>query len=74
MTLVIETAEAVQHAHMRGVLHRDLKPANILINARGHPHITDFGLAKRMESDTEITASGTIMGTPAYMVPSRPTA
>ena len=54
---------------MRGILHRDLKPANILIDAQGHPHITDFGLAKLIESDVELTASGAIMGTPSYMSP-----
>jgi WD40 repeat protein len=69
VALLIETAKAVHHAHMRGILHRDLKPANILIDAQGHPHITDFGLAKLMESDVELTASGAIMGTPAYMSP-----
>ena len=68
-TLLAETAEAVHHAHMRGILHRDLKPANILVDAEGHPHVTDFGLAKRVEADVEMTASGAILGTPAYMSP-----
>ncbi len=54
---------------MRGILHRDLKPANILIDAQGHPHVTDFGLAKRVQADLEMTASGAILGTPAYMSP-----
>ena len=67
-TLLAETAEAVHHAHMRGILHRDLKPANILIDAEGHPHVTDFGLAKLIESDVELTVSGAIMGTPVLHV------
>jgi tetratricopeptide (TPR) repeat protein/tRNA A-37 threonylcarbamoyl transferase component Bud32 len=71
--LMAETAEAVHHAHMRGILHRDLKPANILIDAEGHPHVTDFGLAKLIESDVELTASGAIMGTPSYMSPEQAT-
>lgn len=67
--LVADVAEAVAHAHSRGILHRDLKPANILVDAEGHPHILDFGLAKRIESDVEMTATGAILGTPAYMAP-----
>ena len=67
--LLAEAAEAVHHAHMRGILHRDLKPANILVDDQGHPHITDFGLAKRVEADAEMTATGAILGTPAYMAP-----
>ena len=71
--LMAQTAEAVHHAHMRGILHRDLKPANVLVDAEGHPHVTDFGLAKRVEGDVEMTQSGAILGTPAYMSPEQAT-
>ncbi len=67
--LMVETATAIHHAHQRGILHRDLKPGNILIDSAGQPHVSDFGLAKRIDGDSELTRSGAIVGTPAYMAP-----
>ena len=67
--LLLEVAEAIAHAHRRGVIHRDLKPSNILIDADGYPRVTDFGLAKRVQTDSGLTRSGQIMGTPSYMPP-----
>ena len=67
--LVAAAARAVHHAHQRGVIHRDLKPANILQDAEGQPHVTDFGVAKQLQSDAHMTQTGSVMGTPAYMPP-----
>ncbi len=62
-------AEAVHYAHQQGVLHRDLKPANILIDENDQPRITDFGLAKQIESDSDLTRSGQVLGSPSFMSP-----
>ena len=67
--LVATVAEAIHHAHERGILHRDLKPANILLDERGQPHVTDFGLARQIATESGLTHSGNPVGTPAYMSP-----
>jgi WD40 repeat protein/serine/threonine protein kinase len=68
-------AEAIHFAHERNVLHRDLKPSNILIDsATDQPRVTDFGLAKRLEAETELTLSGQVLGTPNFMSPEQATA
>ncbi|HWY78252.1 MAG TPA: serine/threonine-protein kinase [Verrucomicrobiae bacterium] len=67
--LVAQIARAVHYAHQRGVQHRDLKPGNILLGADGRPYLSDFGLAKLLESDNALTLTTTTLGSPAYMSP-----
>ncbi len=62
-------ARAIHHAHERGILHRDLKPSNILIDDRGQPQVADFGLARRLDGDSDLTRTGVVLGTPSYMAP-----
>jgi TolB-like protein/tRNA A-37 threonylcarbamoyl transferase component Bud32 len=67
--LIAELARAVHYAHQCGILHRDIKPGNILIDAKGEPHLTDFGLVRLMEGDGTITRTLDTLGTPSYMAP-----
>ena len=73
--LVATVAEAVEYAHRQGVIHRDIKPSNILIDGKGRPRVTDFGLAKRVGAPgtpgrgSDLTATGQVLGTPSYMPP-----
>ncbi len=67
--LVATVARAVAHLHEQGIVHRDLKPSNILLDARGRPFVTDFGLARVFAADSQMTATGVIAGTPSYMSP-----
>jgi uncharacterized protein YraI len=67
--LITRLASALTHAHDAGVIHRDLKPQNVLMDNSGNPYLMDFGIAKAMGATNQMTATGTIMGTPSYMAP-----
>ncbi len=67
--LLAKVARGVQHAHERGILHRDLKPGNILIDAAGEPYVADFGLAKWIDDDRNLTMTAAVLGTPHYIAP-----
>jgi serine/threonine-protein kinase len=70
--LMAKVARAVEYAHSRGVLHRDIKPGNILLNDRGEPLVSDFGLAKLLDGNNDLTRSLTTFGTAGFIAPSRP--
>ncbi|HET9419173.1 MAG TPA: protein kinase [Chthoniobacterales bacterium] len=67
--LLAKVARAIEHAHTAGILHRDLKPGNILLDARGEPLVSDFGLAKWLDATSDLTRTMTVFGTPGYIAP-----
>jgi serine/threonine protein kinase/tetratricopeptide (TPR) repeat protein len=67
--LIAKVARTVHYAHEHGILHRDIKPGNILVDAKGEPHLTDFGLARLVETESTVTRTMEVLGTPSYMAP-----
>jgi len=67
--LITKVARTVHYAHEHGILHRDIKPGNILLDRKGEPHLTDFGLARLVESESTVTRTLEVLGTPSYMAP-----
>src|SRR6058998_1967599 len=67
--LIAKVARTVHYAHQHGILHRDIKPGNILLDGKGEPHLTDFGLARLVETESTMTRTLDVLGTPSYMAP-----
>jgi TolB-like protein/predicted Ser/Thr protein kinase len=67
--LMAKVARTVHYAHEHGILHRDIKPGNILLDGKGEPHLTDFGLARLVETESTVTRTLEVLGTPSYMAP-----
>src|SRR5438445_1104214 len=67
--LIAKVASTVHYAHEHRILHRDIKPGNILLDAKGEPHLTDFGLARLVQVESTVTRTKEVMGTPSYMAP-----
>jgi serine/threonine protein kinase/Tfp pilus assembly protein PilF len=67
--LIAKVARTVHYAHEHGILHRDIKPGNILLDGEGEPHLTDFGLARLVETESTMTRTMEVLGTPSYMAP-----
>ena len=67
--LITKVARIVHYAHEHGILHRDIKPGNILVDKKGEPHLTDFGLARLVETESTVTRTLEVLGTPSYMAP-----
>src|SRR5713101_7552682 len=67
--LITKVARTVHYAHEHSILHRDIKPGNILLDKNGEPHLTDFGLARLVESESTVTRTMEVLGTPSYMAP-----
>src|SRR3989442_16035471 len=67
--LLVKVARGVESAHSQGIVHRDLKPGNILLDGRGEPLVSDFGLAKWLDTSSDLTRTLTIFGTPGYIAP-----
>ena len=67
--LIAKVARTVHYAHEHGILHRDIKPGNILLDKKGEPHLTDFGLARLLDTQSSVTRTIDVLGTPSYMAP-----